>query len=159
MSEKDAQISRQLSAVQTKDLLSIGSRATEPGQNWLFEVADFELMEMLLTDMRTGTIHSGAALMDAVCSPDTPVEALRAIKDLAKSLAKGTQAEDQQGAAATLLYHLAVASALGYHEENISSMDAAARLPVYREFVAEICDDSIGEVFEKALEELSDGRE
>jgi hypothetical protein len=146
-----------LSALRTKELLAIGSRSAKAHQNWLLEVGDYQLLEMLLTDMCSGTSQSGAALLDTVCSPDTPLDALVHIKDIAKGLTKAAH-DPSQEAAGMLLYHLSVASALGFHEQNISSMDAAARLPLYRELVAEICDDQVSAVFEKALDRMTSPR-
>jgi len=154
MSDKEMPTPSHLSALRTKELLAIGSRSAEATPNWLLEVGDYQLLEMLLTDMCSGTTQSGAALLDAVCSKDTPLDVLVHVKDLAKGLAKAAQ-DPRQEAAGMLLYHLSVASALGSHEQNISSMDAAARLPLYREFVAEICDDEISAVFERALQRMT----
>jgi hypothetical protein len=154
MPDKGIPTPSHLSELRTKELLTIGSRSTEAQPNWLLEVGEYQLLEMLLTDLCSGTSQSGAALLDAICSPDTPLDLLVQVKDLAKSLAKaGT--DERQEAAALLLYHLSVASALGFHGQNISSMDAAARLPLYREFVAEICDDEISAVFERALARMT----
>jgi hypothetical protein len=123
----------------------------------LLEVGDRDLLEILLTDMCSGTSQSGSALLDAVCSPDTPLEALVQVKDLAKGLTKAAQ-DPRQEAAGMLLYHLSVASALGFHDQNISSMEASARLPIYREFVAEICDYQLSAVFERALDRVTTPR-
>lgn len=154
MPDKEMPTPSHLSALRTKELLAMGSMSAEAQPNWLLEVGEYQLLEMLLTDMCSGTSQSGAALLDAVCSPDTPLGLLVQVKDFAKSLAKAGN-DERQEAAALLLYHLSVASALGLHEQNISSMDAAARLPLYRDFVAEICDEEISAVFEKALARMT----
>lgn len=155
MPDNEAPTPSHLSALRTKELLAIGSRSAEVNPNWLLEVGDKELLEMLLTDMCSGTSQSGSALLDAVCSSDTPLEVLVQVKDFAKGLAKAAQ-DPRQEAAGMLLYHLSVASALGFHEQNISSIDASARQPIYREFVAEICDHEVSAVFEKALDRMID---
>jgi len=77
--------------------------------------------------MCTGTEQSGGALLRAVCSPDTPMEARVAIKSVAKRLASAAAAP-AQNAAATLLYHLSVASALGRHGQNIPSKDLRSKV-------------------------------
>jgi hypothetical protein len=78
------------------------------------------------------------------------VEVLVAIKSIAKRLAVAAEAHPQN-AAATLLYHLSVASALGYHARNISSKDPAERLPLYKELAAELSDEELAAIFEKAI--------
>ena len=114
-------------------------------------------MEYLLTEMCAGTEQSGGALLQAVCSPDTPVEVLVEIKSVAKRLAVAAEAP-AQNAAATLLYHLSVASALGRHGQNISSKDPAERLAFYKDLAAELSDDRLATIFEKAVASLPPAR-
>ena len=157
MSDKDSSIIGHFSAIQTKELLAIGSRPADTAETSLYEVGDCERLEMLLTEMCTGTGQSGAALLEAVCSPDTDTNVLVTAKNLAKSLAADAK-DVPQKAAATLLYHLSVASALGYHGQRISSMGVAERLPFYRELVSELSDEALVAVFEKAISSVSLGR-
>jgi hypothetical protein len=103
--------------------------------------------------MCSGSGQSGGALVQTVCSTDTAVEALIATKRIAKRLAVAAEGP-AQNAAATLLYHLSVASALAYHECNISSKDPAERLPLYKDLAAELPDEELAAVFEKALARL-----
>jgi hypothetical protein len=135
---------------QLKELLALASTAVKATRDWLLEVGDSERLEHLLTEMCAGAGQSGSALLQAVCSPDTPVEALVEIKSVAKRLAVAAEAP-AQNAAATLLYHLAVASALGYHARNISSTDPAERLAFYRDLAAELSDGELAAIFEKAV--------
>jgi len=107
-------------------------------------------MEHLLTEMCTGADQSGGRLLRAVCSSDTPVDVLADIKIIAKRLAVSAEAP-AQNAAATLLYHPSVASALAYHAKNISSKDASERLPLYQDLAAELADDELAGIFEKAV--------
>lgn len=156
MSDKDISPTYHLSAIQTKELLAIGSRPPETAETSLYDVGDCDRLEMLLTDMCSGTGQSGAALLEAVCSSDTDVNVLVTVKNLAKGLA--AEAKDMpQKAAANLLYHLSVASAVGYHEQNISSMGLVERLPLYRELVSELSDEVLVAVFEKAISSASAG--
>jgi hypothetical protein len=142
---------------QLRDLLELGSSDVNATRDLLLEIGNSERLEHLLMEMCAGTEQSGGALLKAVCSPDTPVEALVAIKSAAKRLAVATEAPDQN-AAATLLYHLSVASALGHHARNISSKDPAERLPLYKDLAAELSDDHFAAVFEKAIARLQPKR-
>jgi hypothetical protein len=142
---------------QLKELLALASTNAGLTPNWLLEVGDSEQLQYLLTEMCSGTEQSGGALLEAVCSPDTTVEVLVAIKRIAKRLAVAAEAHPQS-AAATLLYHLSVASALGYHQRNISSKDPAERLPLYKDLAAELSDEELAAIFEKAIASLPSAR-
>ena len=72
---------------QLKELLALASTDDKTTRNWLLEVGDLEQMASLLTEMCAGTGQSGGALLQAVCSPETPVDAVVAIKSTAKRLA------------------------------------------------------------------------
>jgi hypothetical protein len=144
---------------QLKELLALASTGTKGSRNWLLEMGDVEQLEQLehlLTEMCTGTGHSGSALLQAARSPDTSLEFLVVIKSTAKRLAVAAETPAQK-AAATLLYHLSLASALGNHAQNISSNDPAERLPLYKDLAAELSDDQLAAIFEKAIARLSSG--
>jgi hypothetical protein len=141
------------SARQLKELLGLAAgRAGEP-HDWMIELGDRERLERLLTEMCSGTGQSGVALVEAACSPDSSVEVLTAVKDVAKRLIQGAQ-DSPRRAAATFLYHLSVASALGYHGQTISTNVPADRLPLYEEFALELADERLAAVFERAVERL-----
>jgi hypothetical protein len=142
---------------QLKELLALASTNVRATRDWLLEIGETERLEHLLTEMSTGTEHSGGELLRAVCSADTPVEVLVEIKSIAKRLAVAAEAP-AQNAAATLLYHLSVASALAHHARNISSRDPAERLPLYKDLAAELSDDQLAAVFEKAIASLPSAR-
>ena len=158
MSAEDKSSPSQLSRVQTQRLLALASLPADQEQSWLIEAGDSDLLAMLLTEMCSESGHSGMALIEAICAPDTPIEVLRQVKDLAKKLAMEAKDQRRRGAAG-LLYHLTMASALGYHQINLSSIGAAAPVHLYRELVEGISDDALVAVFEKALEGLPDGSE
>jgi len=157
MSDTEISVLDHCTGRQLKELLALASTNARVTPNWLLEVGDAEQLQYLLTEMCSGTEHSGGALLEAVCSPDTTVEVLVAIKRIAKRLAVGAVAHPQN-AAATLLYHLSVASALGYHKRNISSKDPAERLPLYKELAAELSDEDLTDIFEKAIASLPSTR-
>jgi hypothetical protein len=138
---------------QLKELLALASTDVKATRDWLLEIGDSERLEQLLTEMCGDAVPPGSALLQAACSADTPVETLVEIKSVAKRLAVAAEAP-AQNAAATLLYHLAVASALGHHARNISSKDPAARLPLYKD-LAELSDDDLAVIFEKAVARIA----
>jgi hypothetical protein len=138
---------------QLRDLLALASTDAQVTRNWLVEVGDSEQLESLLMEMCAGTGDSGGRLVQAVCSPDTSPAELVAIKSTAKRLAVAAHAPAQK-AAATLLYHLAVASSQAHHGQNISSKDPAQRLPLYKDLAAELPDDELAAVFERAIASL-----
>jgi hypothetical protein len=135
---------------QLKELLALASTDTKVTRNWLLEIGDMEQMEHLLMDLCSEAGQSASVFLRAVCSSNTPVESLIGIKSAAKQLT--VEAEDPaQKAAATLLYHLSVASALGHHVRNISSKDPSERLPLYKDLAAGLSDNELAAIFEKAI--------
>jgi len=139
---------------QLAELLEMAAAGATGSRNWLVEVGDFEQLKGLLTEM-AGQL--AGELLREVCSPDTPVDALMTIKSTAKHMAAVARAPDQ-GAAATLLYHLSIAAALAHHGRNISSKDPAARLSLYVSLAAELPDDDLAAIFEKAITAHQSGR-
>jgi hypothetical protein len=137
-----------------RELLALASAAAKTRRNWLLEIGDLEQMESLLTEMSPGGEPSGETLLRAVCSPDTSIESLNEIKRIAKRLAAAAEAP-AQNAAATLLYHLSVASALGFQGQSISSKDQAERITLYRQLAAELPDDDLAAIFERAAARLA----
>src|ERR1039458_3215919 len=132
---------------QLKELLALASTNAKSTRDWLLEIGDSEQLGHLLMEMCTGTEQSGGALLQSVCSPDTPVEALVAIKSIANGWPLAPEAP-AKSPAATLLYHLSVASALGRHARNISSKDPSERLPLYKDLAAELSDAAVAASFE-----------
>jgi hypothetical protein len=150
MADTEISILDGCSGRQLKELLALAATDEKTTRNWLLEVGDLEQLEYILTEMCDGTGQSANSLVQAVCSPQTPVEILIAVKSTAKLFAVAAEAPAQK-AAATLLYHLAVASALGHHGRNISSKDPADRLPLYRDLAAELSDNELAAIFAKAI--------
>jgi hypothetical protein len=138
---------------QLKELLTLAHSNARPKRDWLLEVGDSEQLEHLLDKMCAGGGQSGRVLLRAVLSPDTPLETLTAVRSAAKRLAVAAQGP-RQNAAATLLYHLSIASALGRHGQNISSKDPAERLELYKDLASELSDDELAAIFEKAVTAL-----
>lgn len=135
---------------QLKELLSLASTNAKEPRNWLLEIGDLERLEYLLSEICAGTTHSAGVLLQGVCAADTPFEVVVAIKNTAKSLAAAA-ITPAQNAAAALLYHLSVAAALGRYARNISSKPPAERLALYKELGAELSDDNLAAIFERAV--------
>jgi len=150
MSDMEISMLDRCTGRQLKELIALASTDEKMTRNWLLEVGDLEQLESLLTEMCTGAGQSGGALLRAACSPDTPVDALLTIKSTAKRLAVAAEGPRQE-AAATLLYHLTIAAALGHHALNISSKAAAERLGLYKDLATELPDDELAAIFEKAV--------
>lgn len=138
---------------QLKELLALASADAKSARNRILEIGDLDQLQCLLTEMCRDSGQSAGALLQAVCSPDTSVELLTAVKNTAKQLAAAAQ-DPAQKAAATLLYHLSVASALAHHGRNISSKDPADRRPLYKDLAAELSDGDLAAIFEKAVASL-----
>jgi hypothetical protein len=153
MTDTEISILDRCTGRQLKELLALASNDANATRSWLLEVGDLEALEYLLTSTCAGTGESAGALLHAICSADTPVEVLVAVKSSAKRLATAAE-EPAQKAAATLLYHLAVAAALGRHGRNISSKDPVERLPLYQQLAAELSDNELAVIFEKAVAHL-----
>ena len=106
-----------------------------------------------LTALCQGSEQSGEALLSTLCTRQTPLAALQGIKELAKTLAEKAGSEIERGAA-TLLYHAAVAAALGHHGQNISSRPGATRFELYDDLSALMAGDPLGQVFQEAADRL-----
>lgn len=106
-----------------------------------------------LTALCQGSEQSGEALLSTLCTRQTPLTALQGIKELAKTLAEKAGSEIERGAA-TLLYHAAVAAALGHHGHNISSRPGGARFELYDDLAALMTGDPLGQVFQEAADRL-----
>ena len=155
MPESDLSISKRFTGRQLRELLELGNFDARTTWDLVLEI-DRDRLVYLLTEMCADTGQSAEALLDAVCSPDTLVDVLAAVKSTAKRLSSVVESPAQK-AAATLLYHLSVASALGHHSRNISSKDMAERLPLYRDLAAQLADDDLASIFEKALSRVASG--
>jgi hypothetical protein len=156
MPDLDTSILDHCTGRQLKELLALASAIPEEPRNWMLEVGDLEQLGYLIAEMVSDSGQSGSHLVTLACSPATTLDTLVAIKSTAKRVAAIAEAPDSK-AAAKLLYHLSVASALAHYGRNISSNDPAQRLPFYKELAAELCDDELAAVFEKAIAALSSG--
>ncbi|MGH6631151.1 MAG: hypothetical protein ACREB3_15605 [Burkholderiales bacterium] len=93
-------------------------------------------------------------MLSTTCARQTPLPVLQGIKELAKSLAAKATTEPER-AAATFLYHTAVAAALGRHGQNISSRPGNSRYALFEDLAAFMAGDPLGQVFQEAAEKLA----
>lgn len=139
---------------QLKALLALAQKSGRHGQ---FLPPGMEARAELarhLTKLCGGSAPSGEALLSTLCALQTPLAALQGIKELAKSLSANAESESES-AAATLVYHAAVAAALARHGRNISSRDAARRYELYEDLAALMAGSPLGQVFREAAEVLA----
>jgi hypothetical protein len=86
-----------------------------------------------------------------ICDEQTPVEALRSIKDIAKELRIKARSETHRNAA-TLLYHAAIAAAYAWHGVNLSSRPIGVRCDLYEDLGVAFAGDPLGELFRRAID-------
>jgi hypothetical protein len=105
-------------------------------------------VERLLVDMGAATHGSSAGVLDTTMNPDTSIQELIRIKDLAKVLAK--EADDSGHLeAARLLYHVSVASAFLRHGATISGRPGRKQRPLYNTLAEKWAGHPIGELFRR----------
>ncbi len=128
----------------------LASDDTKVTRNWLLEIGNLDRLEALLLAVR----KTGKSYLRDVCCVDTPVQTLVEIKSAAKRFTIEAEGPAQK-AAATLLYHLSVAAALGSHGRNISSRDPSERLALYQDLAAELSGQELAAIFKKAVAAIS----
>jgi hypothetical protein len=105
----------------------------------------------LLSELGGETRESGELLLTTICDEQTPVEALRSIKDIAKELRIKARSEPHRNAA-TLLYHAAIAAAFAWHEVNLSSRPIEVRCDLYEDLEVAFAGDVLGDAFRRAVD-------
>ena len=140
---------------QLKALLSLASRPQGEPTSLFAQAANPAELSRLLTELCQGQAESGELLLHTVCAEETPIEALRGIKELAKNLLVDARTEAHRNAA-TLLYHAAVAAAFGHHGADISTRPIRARWTLYEDLAATLAGDPFGQVFRQAVERAAD---
>jgi hypothetical protein len=122
-----------------------------PATPWAMSAAEFEAR---LAEAFEGAMIPGARALALVTAPDTPLAGLRSLKELAKNRAAHATGEAPR-AAATLLYHAAIAAALGRHGVNISSRPAASRWALYEDLSAIFATHPFGQLFRQAADRIA----
>lgn len=140
---------------QLKALLSLASRPLGGPAALSSQTVNPEELSRLLTELCQGQAESGELLLTTVCEEETPIEALRGIKELAKQLSAEAKTEAQRQAA-TVLYHAAVAAAFGRRGADISSRPLSSRSTLYEDLAAMLAGHPLGAVFRQAVEREAD---
>src|SRR5438105_7601392 len=105
---------------QLKTLLALAAKPSGQEVSLPARIANCDVLLRMLTEACEGTEGSGEVLLATTCDAQTPLETLRGIKELAKTLLAEATTEAQR-TAATCLYHLALAAAFAHHGVNIST--------------------------------------
>lgn len=158
MSDGSHSLIDRCTAAQLKELLALACGARPGGQSlldWARRPAD---LARLLTELCEGEEASGEILLSTLCDPETPLAVLRGIKELAKRLLKGAKGEPQR-AAATVLYHAAVAAAFARHGVNVSMRAIEARWSLYEDLAAVFAEHPLGGLFRQAAERIANAAE
>jgi hypothetical protein len=90
-----------------------------------------------------------AGLLDEAVKETTTVQELAGLKEQAKGFLK-EPADRRHRAAATLLYHVAVAAAFVRHGAQISGRPMRKQQPLYQQFADTWADHPIGQLFREA---------
>jgi hypothetical protein len=116
-------------------------------------VKDRAELNRLLTELCAGTKESGEVLLGTVASRETPIEILQGTKEMAKAL-MAEASSDAHRAAATLLYHAAIAAAFARFGANISSVASESRVALYEDLSSAFGADPLGDLFREAADRL-----
>ena len=138
---------------QLRELLTLATDKPEGQGSLPASVKNREEFVRMLTELCEESEESGEILLSTVCSRETPVEALTGIKELAKTLLANAST-DAHRAAATFLYHLAIAAALGRYGMNVSTVTPDSRLALYEDLASALAGDPLGEVFREAVDRV-----
>ena len=154
MSDGSRSLIDQCTADQLKALLALARGPQPPGQSpqpWAMRPAEFAKR---LAELCKVEAVSGELLLATLSAPGTSPAVLGRIKELAKRLLNKAP-PDAHRAAATLLYHAAVAAALATHGVNISSRTSAARWPLYEDLSSIFADHPLGRIFRQAADRIA----
>ena len=105
----------------------------------------------LLREICTRQADSANILLELAAAPGTPLEDLRFIKELAKRLLKAANSS-REAEAARLLFHVAVAAALGRFHIDMSSRPIADRILLYERLAIVFSGHQVGDVFRCAAD-------
>jgi hypothetical protein len=139
---------------QLKELLKIAADKTTATAPLLKEVGNRRVLIAVLAQLSKDSEEAIEMLLQTACDAQAPLSAAQTTKELAKLLLDSA-AIAKEKAAATFLYHLAVAAAIAFHGVNIASRSGKLRLPLYRELAAALGDDPLGEVFATAADKIA----
>ena len=103
-----------------------------------------------LEQLNIPNIGNGKLLIDMICSSQTSIETLRAIKDKAKLFYKNS--DDNPGQTASLiLYNAAIAATFSFHGKEISSRKIQDFIPLFGDLALALKEDSLSDIFRNAV--------
>jgi len=103
----------------------------------------------ILSELGEKAHESCEGIFARLAAPGLPLSDLRKVKELSKRLLAVAESQAHRDAA-TLLYHLAVATALVHRGEHISGEPLEARKHIYSRLAELFSGDAIGEIFRRA---------
>jgi hypothetical protein len=136
---------------QLRTLLRLAVAPGERATSLPAEAGDMADLKRLLTDLLPAEAESGRVLLELVSERDTPVDALRRVKELGKRLIADAPSGAHRNAA-RVLYHAAIAAGYAGAGVNLSSRSIASRLPLYEDLASVLVGQTLGAVFRKAAE-------
>jgi hypothetical protein len=135
------------SALQIRRLLTLALGAAPLSGDVQDPVHAGRLLAVMLRE-RGGTDER---LLEVVAAPGTSLKELRRIKDLAKELLESASGADDRDAV-RLLYHAAVAAALGGRGVDISTRPLETRRAIYRRLAEAFIEHPLGAIFTRAAD-------
>lgn len=114
-------------------------------------VGDRKALERLLAESCRERRVPDRDLLSTVSAKNISLAELERIKELAKSFRQHAPSADHR-AAATLLYHAAIAAAANHHGVNISAISLSARAMLYDDLAYALAGDPLGKMFEGVVE-------
>jgi hypothetical protein len=143
----------QASREQLKTLLGLASRppGLRKSASLMAKAPSLDELCRLLSELCGEAREPGELLLATICDEQTPVEALRSIKDIAKELRIKARSETHRNAA-TLLYHAAIAAAFAWHGVNLSSRPIEVRCDLYEDLGNAFAGDVLGDAFRRAVD-------
>jgi hypothetical protein len=138
---------------QLRALLTLAAGGTDPQLSFLAGLRPHEELVRVLGELCRGTSETGETLLTALSAGQTPLDALRGIKELAKTMLEDARAPHQR-AAGMLLYHGSIAAAFARHGVNISAVSPSSRLALYEDLASALAGEALSEVFREAADRI-----
>jgi hypothetical protein len=141
---------------QLRALLTLAASGTDPQLSFLAGLRPHEELVRVLGELCQGTSETGETLLTALSACQTPLDALRGIKELAKTILPGSRTPLQR-AAATLLYHASIAAAFARHGVAISAVSPSSRVALYEDLASALAGEALSEIFREAADRVIAG--
>jgi hypothetical protein len=142
---------------QLKTLLGLGGEAQGTRNELLLLAARPAGMRQILRAICAPDSEGIDVALNMVCSPDTEPGALTDLKNRAKDLLGRVTGEEER-AAATILYHAAIAAAFAHHGDEISSFPIDTRWVLYQDLADALAGDPLAGVFRTCTDRIEEER-